>query len=60
MSTTSWNHLVVDVRRRVIDNLNILGEGGGYIIAPCHNIQPVTPPENIVALYETGYEFGWT
>ena len=51
---------VEDVRREVIDNLNILGEGGGYILAPCHNIQPVTPPENIVALYATGYECGWT
>jgi len=24
----------------------------GYILAPCHNIQPVTPVENIVAMYE--------
>jgi len=49
----------VDVRREVLDNLRILGAGGGYILAPCHNIQPVTPPQNIVALYETGYENGW-
>ncbi len=51
---------VEEVRREVIDNLRILGEGGGYIIAPCHNIQAVSPPENIVAMYETGFEFGWT
>jgi uroporphyrinogen decarboxylase len=51
---------VADVRAEVIDNLRILGEGGGYIIAPCHNIQPVSPPENIVAMYDTGYECGWT
>lgn len=49
-----------DVRQEVIDNLRILGAGGGYIICPCHNIQALTPPENIVALYETGYEEGWT
>jgi uroporphyrinogen decarboxylase len=49
-----------DVRQEVIDNLRILGDGGGYILAPCHNIQAVTPPENIVALYETGYEAGWS
>ena len=47
-----------DVRREVLDNLRILGEGGGYILAPCHNIQPITPPENVVAMYETCYENG--
>lgn len=51
---------VDDVRQEVLDNLRILGAGGGYILAPCHNIQAVTPPENIVAIYETGYENGWT
>ncbi len=48
-----------EIRQEVIDNLRILGEGGGYIIAPCHNIQAVSPPENIVTMYETGYEYGW-
>jgi uroporphyrinogen decarboxylase len=48
-----------DVRQEVIDNLRILGEGGGYILGPCHNIQAVSPAENVVALYETGYEYGW-
>lgn len=50
---------VDDVRQEVIDNLRILGTGGGYILCPCHNIQALTPPENIVAMYETGYEEGW-
>lgn len=49
-----------EVRQEVLDNLRILGAGGGYILAPCHNIQPVSPPENIVAMYETCYENGWT
>ena len=49
---------VEEVRQEVLDNLRILGEGGGYILAPCHNIQAVSPPENIVAMYETGYEHG--
>ena len=44
----------------MIYNLEVLGAGGGYIIAPCHNIQAVSPPENVVALYETGYNEGWT
>ncbi len=50
---------VDDVIEEVSGNIEILGEGGGYIIAPCHNIQPNTPVENILALYETGYKYGW-
>ena len=51
---------VDDVRREVEENIAVLGEGGGYILAPCHCIQAVSPPENIVAMYEAGYENGWT
>jgi uroporphyrinogen decarboxylase len=47
-----------DVRREVEDNLRILGAGGGYILAPCHNIQAITPPENVVAMYEAAFELG--
>ena len=50
---------VEEVRQEVIDNYRILGAGGGYILAPCHNIQSVGPPENVVAMYEAGYEYGW-
>jgi uroporphyrinogen decarboxylase len=50
---------VAEVRQEVLDNLRILGAGGGYILAPCHNLQPITPLENILAMYETGYEAGW-
>ena len=31
--------------------VGVLGEGGGYILAPTHNIQVDTPPANIVAIY---------
>jgi len=48
-----------EVCRQVRENIEILGAGGGYIIAPCHNLQPITPVENILALYETGYAEGW-
>lgn len=50
---------VDEVRAEVIENLEIMGAGGGYILAPCHNIQPITPLENILAMYETGYAEGW-
>lgn len=49
---------VDDVKQEVEDNIRILGSHGRYILAPCHNIQSVSPPENIVALYEKGYELG--
>jgi len=49
---------IEEVREEVIYNIRVLGEGDGYILAPCHNIQAVSPPENIVAMYETGYEYG--
>lgn len=51
---------VEEVRQEVIDNIQILGQRGGYILAPCHNIQTVSPPEIIVAMYERGYECGWS
>ncbi len=47
-----------DVRREVRDNLRILGRGGGYILAPCHNIQPISPIKNIIAMYDEGYRMG--
>ena len=45
-------------KKEVEDNIRIFGEGGGYILAPCHNIQAITPPENIVAMYEAGLKYG--
>ena len=50
---------VEEVRREVRDNLRILGDGGGYILAPCHNIQAVGPAENVVAMYEECHAAGW-
>ena len=32
------------------------GDGTGYIVAPCHNLQAITPLENILALYEAAHE----
>jgi uroporphyrinogen decarboxylase len=50
---------VDEVRAEVLENLAVLGKGGGYILAPCHNIQPISPPENVVAMFETCYAAGW-
>jgi uroporphyrinogen decarboxylase len=47
---------VNDVRNEVQENIKILGEEGGYILAPCHNIQPITPTENILAMYDEAHK----
>jgi uroporphyrinogen decarboxylase len=46
------------VRREVRENIEILGAGGGYILAPCAHMLPITEPEIIVAMYEEGYAVG--
>jgi uroporphyrinogen decarboxylase len=40
-----------EVRRSARERIDVLGRDGGYILAPTHNIQVDTPPENIVAMY---------
>lgn len=46
---------VRDEVKRIID---IMAPGGGYILAPSHNIQGDIPPENVAAMFETALEFG--
>ncbi len=48
-----------EVRQEVLDNLRLLDSDGGYILAPCHNIQAVSPPENVVTMYEACHQHGW-
>jgi uroporphyrinogen decarboxylase len=42
--------------RHCIDAL--ASDGTGYILASCHNIQPITPVENIIAMYDEAYHYG--
>ncbi len=32
--------------------IEVIGQGGGYIFAPAHNVQPDTPLVNVLAVYE--------
>ncbi len=41
-----------EVRQEVHRLMDEVGRGGGFILAPCHNIQPDTPLENVLALYD--------
>lgn len=36
----------------------LASDGTGYILAPCHNIQSITPMENIVTMYEAAHYYG--
>jgi len=47
-----------DVREEVKKQIEILGKGGGYVLAAVHNIQDDVKPENIVAMFEAAKEFG--
>ncbi len=42
--------------RHCIDSM--AGDGTGYILAPCHNLQANTPVENIVAMYDEAWKYG--
>lgn len=36
----------------------LVSDATGFILAPCHNLQPVTPVENVIALDEAAHEYG--
>ena len=48
----------LDVRNEVEHRICDLGPGGGYILAPVHNIQPDVPPENICEMIRAAHDFG--
>ena len=43
---------VDEVKVEITRLMDELGKGGGYILSPCHNIQPDTPIRNVLAIYE--------
>jgi len=48
-----------EVAENVRSNLAALMPNGGYIFNGIHNIQGDVPPQNIVAMYDTAYEYGF-
>ena len=46
------------VEQEVARVIKIMAPGGGFILAPGHNIQPDTKPENIVALFRAACKYG--
>lgn len=45
------------VRAEVLNRLEILSKGGGFVFNTVHNILPDVPPENIVAMFNAVKEF---
>ena len=50
----SADEVRAEVRRRIGE----LGCGGGYLLAPAHDIQPEVPTANVLALFEAAREYG--
>ncbi|RLG80287.1 MAG: hypothetical protein DRO13_04040, partial [Thermoprotei archaeon] len=47
-----------EVSEHVKKLLRALAPRGGYVFAAVHNIQPNTPPENILTAFKAAHEFG--
>jgi len=47
------------IREHVHRHMEVFKPGGGYVFNNVHNIQAGVPPENVVALYDAAYEFGF-
>jgi uroporphyrinogen decarboxylase len=47
-----------EIREEVKTRIRDLGPGGGYILAPAHNVQADVKPENILVMIEAAKEFG--
>jgi uroporphyrinogen decarboxylase len=46
------------VRETARHMIDVLGTGGGYILAPCHVLQTDVPMDNITTMYDTAYKHG--
>jgi uroporphyrinogen decarboxylase len=49
---------VEEVQAEVEQRIAHLGPGGGYILAPVHNVQADVPPENLLAMYRHARQVG--
>jgi len=48
-----------EIREHVRRNLEVFKPGGGYVFNNIHNIQAGVPAENIEAMFDAAYEFGF-
>jgi hypothetical protein len=50
--------LAEEVAAEVRERVRILAPGGGFVFNTIHNVQQGTPPENLIAAYDTAREAG--
>jgi len=48
-----------EIREHVRRNLETFKPGGGYVFNNVHNVQAGVPAENVAALFDAAYEFGF-
>lgn len=48
-----------EIKAEVRKNIDLFKNRGGYVFNNVHNIQAGVPAENIVAMYEAAYEYGF-
>ncbi len=46
-----------EVRAQALERCAIFSEGGGFVFDSIHNVQPGTPVENMVAMFDAVKEF---
>ena len=51
------NGTPAQVREQVLERLEIMSSGGGFVFNTVHNILPDVPPENIIAMFDAVKEF---
>lgn len=56
VQTTLATGSVHDILAEVEQRLDVLGEGGGYILSPAHSIQTDTSVDKILAMYQRAQE----
>ncbi len=49
---------IEEIREGVKKLIATYAPGGGYIFTTSHNVEPDTPAENTVAMYDAAYEYG--
>ncbi|MGZ8551645.1 MAG: uroporphyrinogen decarboxylase family protein, partial [Chitinophagaceae bacterium] len=47
-----------EIEEEVRTRINDLGPGGGYILAPAHNVQADVKPENTIYMIDAVKKFG--
>ena len=47
-----------DVEKEVKKRISEMAPGGGFIFNQVHNIQPQVPPENVLRMFDTAFQYG--